>query len=437
MTTPARLERELPSILGDLAAGPTPDYIDDVLGQTAGNRQRPAWTFPERWFPMAEISSRTAFAPRLPWRTIAVALIVIALLIAGTVAFIGSRQTRLPAPFGPAANGLIPYALAGDLYLGDPVTGATRSLLAGPESDWAPGFSADGSLIAFLREVRSANGLDLTDLFVIRPDGSGLRRINAEPIQDLIFAQWTPDGRVGVIHRVDGASPAGCSTSACQINEFVLLGTGETPTLDRITRAPGMDFVQFRPPTGGEYLYRATQDGRWGLFAASLDSSGVRTVVPPTVPGEMDLSFSGATWSPDGSRIFYEHGDADGCCRLWVVNADGTDDHEFLPRGAAWDGRAVPSPDGKYIAYWHNANDLSEHGVSVVRSDGTGVVVDTGPTLPETARWVWAPDSSKILMAPERSSVTYLLDPAGGPWTTVSWQSNGNGDLDWQRVAMP
>ena len=35
MTTPTRLERSLPSILGDLAAGPTPDYIDDVLAPTA------------------------------------------------------------------------------------------------------------------------------------------------------------------------------------------------------------------------------------------------------------------------------------------------------------------------------------------------------------------------------------------------------------------
>ena len=27
----------------------------------------------------------------------------------------------------------------------------------------------------------------------------------------------------------------------------------------------------------------------------------------------------------------------------------------------------------------------------------------------------------------------YLLDPDGGPWTTVPWQSDL--DLDWQRVA--
>ena len=53
------------------------------------------------------------------------------------------------------------------------------------------------------------------------------------------------------------------------------------------------------------------------------------------------------------------------------------------------------------------------------------------------AHWVWAPDSSKILMYPNEvdNGRAYLLDPAGGPWTTVKWASGP--DLDWQRVASP
>ena len=70
---------------------------------------------------MAEITSRSAFAPRLPWRTIAVALVILALLVGAALVYVGTQQTRLPAPFGPAANGLIPYASNGDIYVGDPV----------------------------------------------------------------------------------------------------------------------------------------------------------------------------------------------------------------------------------------------------------------------------------------------------------------------------
>ena len=86
MTTPERLERNLPADpRATWRRARTPDYLDDVLAQTAGTRQRPAWTFPERWFPMADITSRQAVAPRVPFRAIGVALVILALLIAGAV----------------------------------------------------------------------------------------------------------------------------------------------------------------------------------------------------------------------------------------------------------------------------------------------------------------------------------------------------------------
>jgi Tol biopolymer transport system component len=150
------------------------------------------------------------------------------------------------------------------------------------------------------------------------------------------------------------------------------------------------------------------------------------------------MSFAHVAYSADGSRIFYNRGaSADGCCQLWVVTADGSDPHELIPApGEAWDGVPVVSPDGAWIAYSHNPNDGPARGVSVVRADGTGTVIETGPALSGSgANWVWAPDSSKILMYPndDSSPYAYLLDPEGGPWTTVPWRSDA--DLDWQRTA--
>lgn len=51
------------------------------------------------------------------------------------------------------------------------------------------------------------------------------------------------------------------------------------------------------------------------------------------------------------------------------------------------------------------------------------------------SHWVWAPDSSKILVYRDDASNAnaYLLDPDGGLWTTVPWTSDA--DLDWQRIA--
>ena len=59
MNADGRLERNLPDILADLAVGPSPDYLNDVLATTARRRQRPAWTFLERWLPMTALTRPT------------------------------------------------------------------------------------------------------------------------------------------------------------------------------------------------------------------------------------------------------------------------------------------------------------------------------------------------------------------------------------------
>jgi hypothetical protein len=420
--TPDRFERELPRLFDELAAARTPDYFDDIVQRSERMRQRPAWTFPERWIPMSALATRLATTPRPSWRLVGlVALLIIALAL-GAV-FLAGTQKRLPAPFGPAVNGLIPYAAGGDIYVGDPVTGRTRLLVGGPGIDSLPGFSLDGTKVAFFRDV-TENG-NLRDLYVVNEDGSHLIRVTAEPIAWVRSAVWAPDGRLAVIHQVSAGT-----------NRLDLYDTTGRGSVQSIVSAVGMDGVGFRPPDGREIMYRALVDGKWGLFAMDLDGSNARTIVEPAIDAGIDLSFAMATYSADGKRIFYERGTNDGCCRLWVMNADGSDPHEFVPPASdAWDGEAVVSPDGTRVAYWHNPNDGPAHGVAVVRADGTGPVIETGPKLTSPAIWVWSPDSTKILMIPDDGSSTtaYLLDPDGGPYTRLPWQFDRS--PDWQRLA--
>jgi Tol biopolymer transport system component len=139
--------------------------------------------------------------------------------------------------------------------------------------------------------------------------------------------------------------------------------------------------------------------------------------------------------SADGKRIFYQRWFQDSV-QLWVMNADGTDQHEFISEpGPGWDGLPAPSPDGTGIAYWHEINGQATQRIAVARADGTGSIIATGPELSAGAHWTWSPDSTTILMYPNdgSSKKAYLLDPQGGAYTTVPWESDG--DLDWQRLA--
>src|SRR6188472_257964 len=110
-------EERLSSALADLVQPLSSDYLPDLVVRTRRVRQRPAWTFPERWFPMTVITRR-ASPSTLGGLRVALGLgaaILLALIIAiGMLLATGSAPTSLvTAP----RNGLIAYQLDGDIWV--------------------------------------------------------------------------------------------------------------------------------------------------------------------------------------------------------------------------------------------------------------------------------------------------------------------------------
>jgi hypothetical protein len=423
MTASERLERTLPGILDELSAGPSPDFLDDVFAQTARMWQRPGWTFPERWLPMVDIARTRAYAPAPPWRLIALALLLIAFVVAALL--VAGSQRKVAPPFGPARNGEIVYDLTGDLYVGDPVTGESRLLVGDPGIDSAPSYSPDGTQVAFLRAVegRAAS----FNIYAINADGSNSRKVTPVPISADTWANWMPDSkRLATIS--DGRL------------ELLDVDGNEAP----FRPAPDLnvDSLAFRPPDGQEIAVRAIVDGRYGVYAIKADGGGRRTILEPTVPLDMDMHALTMVYSVDGARLFYQshalegEGFSGGCCQLWVVNADGTDAHRFEgANSGAWSGVPSVSPDGRWVSYWSVLGNSGNLQVRVAPADGSGPSIATGPPMSDFYPWVWSPDSSKLLLFLDdgSSSTAYLLDPEGGSYSNVPWES-GPG-LDWQRLA--
>jgi Tol biopolymer transport system component len=173
----------------------------------------------------------------------------------------------------------IAYADIVDAYLGADlglhIAGADgtnpRALTKGHKggvdgNDTSPAFSPDGQWVAFERAVDYDSGKG--GLFLIRIDGSGLRRLTDDAL-GAGYPRWSPDGK------------------------RILFGQ----RVEATTFAPGP------------------------LWVVDVAGGKPTPLTDPTDPG---ISFSG-DWSPDGRQIVYDYFRPGASqTELRVVNADGT-----------------------------------------------------------------------------------------------------------------
>ncbi|HEV8696135.1 MAG TPA: hypothetical protein VGQ89_00470 [Candidatus Limnocylindrales bacterium] len=436
MTSPRRLEQDLPVLLGELYLAGTPDYRDDLVRQTARVRQRPAWTFPERWLPMELVTTRVP-TTRLPWRQLGVLAIIAILLAAMLAVYVGSQQSRVPAPFGPAANGVVAYSAEGDIYVADPTTGDARTIVGGSETDLRPIFSPDGTKIAFERQVEAGGGLG--HLYVARSDGSAPIQVTTEPLLVTESGvgdpyQFSPDGRSLVVAAQRGGDPSALFLVATDGTGDRKLDLGSVSEKVRWVTEP-----TFRPPDGAEISFVGTDqdpsDGGPGVFAVNVATGRVRAIVEADSTHELDL----ATWSPDGTALSYATWDATVgglTVRTHIVNADGSDDRMLpLPPDADWDVGAAWSNDGTrlhivrgYTPGWEDARPV------IVPVDGS----DMGTEIPYQGTiqgdccyaWKWSPDDTLILgkpISPSRIALRQVvIDVKAGTIRTAPWDSTAN-----------
>lgn len=397
-----RIDRELPAILDDLYLGPSPDYRDEVLAVAVRRRQRPSWTFPGRWLPMLDVAVRPVTTTRPLIRPLAVALLILVLLLAA-LAFAGSRP-RLPEPFGPARNGLITWALDGDIYVGDPATGSVRREVAGDDIDRNPVFSRDGTHLAFLRQVPNQTGK--FDLVVTDDAGAGARSLTPVPVQLPEAVEWAPDGRSLLVNDQNA-----------RLLRFSLDGSAPAVLLENAHLQPDA----FRPPHGDEILYARTDD-LGALYVMKADGSEPRELFGPrTAPCACALA-GPARWSPDGRTVAFSVNPDGLQQRLFVVGADGEGLRQVADAEGVWaENDPAWSPDSERLAFnrWERsgAGDWAVRPIGIANVRGGSIrPVGMSPAA-EGAIIEWAPDGESILSLP------------GTLVEAFTWSPNANGTV--------
>jgi Tol biopolymer transport system component len=368
----------------------------------------------------------------VPIRLLAILLTLLLLLIAAMSVplFLGSR---LPAVVDTQwRNGLIAYGRAGDIWVVDPDVGEPRVLISGPTSDDSPGWSPDGTRIAFIRGQGAGSVLMVADA-----DGSNILQVTNDPIASLDWYVWSPDGSHFAIATGDGR------VGTVQIDAGIDAGIFTSVALDRRASVPAWH------PGGASYLIRAETPNGTGLFPVSFPAGRVgRPILMSDTTSALYRGDRGAhdlmeaLYSPDGSRIVYIQGQlaVDGTygvfggpdTRNHVVNADGSNDRviEFSPTSDYEDG-AWFSPDGTRLSMVIREGDL--HRIAVMTLDGSRPPVATEPEEdPNAMPAIWSPDGKRILAVRIADGVSYLIDPDTGAKVKQPWLANW---ADWQRVA--
>ena len=392
MTTGTRFERDLPELLADMYLESAPSYRHDTVRRIATIRQRPAWTFPERWLPMSVITLTPQAVRPLPWRTIGL-LAMLGLLLAVALAVYVGSQRRVPPPFGPAANGALVVADGGDIFLIDPITGARTLAIGGPAIDSDPRFSRDGTKLAFYREEDGRR-----ELFVADERGQAVRELSTTGLADVGAFDWSPDGGSILVSGWDD----GQGTAA-----VVPVDGSAARVLD--LGMPAEDAV-WVPPDGREILFRTPGEipDAFGLVVAQADGTGVRTLVPARATGGAQCSALNFAPSPDGSQVAFQWREG-GSLKIFLVPiAGGT------PRAITTVDSVHPrwSPDGAWIAF---------SGPDGFYAVGTGEPASQTRLMAGSRGLAasWAPDGTHLILIADSGKVM-LVDPDRSPFVEAT-----------------
>jgi len=425
MTTSERFDRDLGDMMAELAQPHFPDYFDEALDRAVAKRQRPAWTFPERWFPMGVLSRRSPLVPALPARSIGLLLILLVLLAVTVAIGVGALllQQR-PAPhLGLASNGLIAYSQDGDIYATDPRSGDVRLIVGGPEMDFAPMFSNDGTQVIFIRGIQ-LEPQEVIAVMIADADGGNLRTlVEPEVAGELHWSYLSPDGGLyAIANSADGVPRL----------SVVDVGSGVRTPIEVPVEAGLFEWL----PDSSGIVFRGA-NGDPAIYTVRIDGTGFRELTSVRTDrnynDRMQVSHDGR-YLAHNARIFGIH-------QVFLYDLRSGETRTIGPlegrRGHV--GHLVFSTDGQTVAYVRYDEATSTARVVVAPLDtAPDGEADVGPVVHVGAFQMgltaqFSPDSTSLLITGDTGDV-WLVDLASGTYEPIDIPKD-EFDLAWQRRA--
>ena len=253
------------------------------------------------------------------------------------------------------------------------------------------------------------------DIYLVRSDGTGLKRLTAGPGNEE-HAYWSPDG-TRIVYGASERLSSGIWVMNADGSGKLRLGEGASPSWS---------------PDGKQIL----SGGFGDISVMNADGSGRPSVVP------LPFSPSFATWAANGKIVFVRGaGERRDGGDLYAVNPDGSGP-EQLTKGARMTWPSV-SPDGSTIAAY--AQDTDRLVALPYRGDGPAVTLlarashhfpNGGMPLAH-----WAPDGMRLVLGSSNvgeagGAGLFLVNADGSGLTRIPGVTQAIGP-DWRPSPTP
>ena len=327
------------------------------------------------------------------------------------ITFTTDEGTWLSLDVSPDGKTIV-FELMGDLYTLPSEGGQAKLISGGMAFDSQPKFSPDGQWITFISDREGSE-----NIWIIHPDGSGVKQVSKNTADDFTSPAWTPDGKYIVASKM----PFGIGA-----NELWMFhvdgGTGvqitkskPTPATPRKERHNAVGVVA---SPDGKYFYYAVRQGPFSYNAQlpmwKIVRRDRKTGDEDEIISQPESAFR-PTLSPDGKQLVYvTRYETEAGLRLrnletgedhWVKYPVTRDDQESRFTRDVFPGFAF-LPGGKEIVYNQDGRirrlDLASGSEKIIPFTAQ-VSQDIGPKLDFPQRVEQGPLKVRLIMDPVES----------------------------------